>query len=152
MRRTEARGFGVLELLIAIAVGAVIIALVIPALERYQKVRELRQASRQLLSNVRLAQQQAITLDENVRLAYTAGPPSRYSIEKLDGSGLRHVDLPVAVEVTGSYVVGTPLEFRPSGAPLAAGEFCLTEGTQWFRLDVNAGTGRAQLTEAAACP
>jgi len=150
--RIDARGFGVLELLMAIAVGAIIVALVMPALERYQKVRDLRHASRQLLSDVRLAQQQAVTLDEQVRLIYTAGPPSRYSIEKLDGSGLDHTDLPAAVTVTGSYTAA-PLEFRASGAPVASGEFCLTEGTQWFRLDVNAGTGRAQLTEeAAACP
>ena len=151
MSRIDARGFGVLELLMAIAVGAIIVALVMPALERYQKVRYLRHASRQLLSDVRLAQQQAVTLDEQVRLIYTAGPPSRYSIEKLDGSGLAHTDLPAAVTVTGSYTAA-PLEFRASGAPVASGEFCLTEGTQWFRLDVNAGTGRAQLTEAAACP
>ena len=152
MSRIDARGFGVLELLMAIAVGAIIVALVMPALERYQKVRDLRHASRQLLSDVRLAQQQAVTLDEQVRLIYTAGPPSRYSIEKLDGSGLDHTDLPAAVTVTGSYTAA-PLEFRASGAPVASGEFCLTEGTQWLRLDVNAGTGRAQLTEeAAACP
>ena len=151
MNRIDARGFGVLELLMAIAVGAIIVAMVIPALERYQRIRELRQASGQLLANVRLAQQHAITLDENVRLVYVAGPPGRYSIEKLDGSGLAHTDLPAAVTVTGSYTAA-PLEFRASGAPVASGEFCLTEGTQWFRLDVNAGTGRAQLTEAAACP
>lgn len=151
MSRIDARGFGVLELLMAIAVGAIIVALVMPALERYQKVRDLRHVSRQLLSDVRLAQQQAVTLDEHVRLVYTAGPPSRYSIEKLDGSGLKHAVVPVAVAVTGSYAA-TPLEFRSSGAPLAPGEFCLTEGTQWIRLDVSAGTGRAELAEAAGCP
>lgn len=151
MIRPGERGFGVLELLIAIAVGAVIVAMVIPAVERYQRVRELRQTSRGLLSNVRLAQQQAVALDENVRLVFAAGPPGRYSIEKLDGSGLRRVDVPSGVTVSGSYTL-TPLEFRSSGAPVASGEFCLTEGTQWFRLDVNAGTGRAQLAEVTACP
>ena len=151
MRRRDARGFGAIELLIAIAVGALLVALVMPALGRYQRVRELRQISQQLLANVRFAQQQAITLDENVRLVYTAGPPERFSTETLDGGGLRHLDVPAAVAVSGSYA-GTPLEFRASGAPIASGQYCLTEGTQWFRLDVSPGTGRAQLSEVAACP
>lgn len=147
----DRRGFAALELLIAIAVGALIVALAIPALERYQRLRDLRQSGRQLLAAVRLAQQQAGTLDEDVRLVYTAGPPARYTIERLDGTGLHHAVLPAGLMLSGSYA-GTPLQFRPSGAPVAPGEFCLTEGTQWLRLDVSPLTGRASLTEAAACP
>jgi prepilin-type N-terminal cleavage/methylation domain-containing protein len=145
------RGFAALELLIAIAVGALIVALAIPALERYQRLRDLRQSGRQLLAAVRLAQQQAATLDEDVRLVYTAGPPPRYAIERLDGTGLYRSELPSGLMLSGSYAA-VPLQFRPSGAPVAPGEFCLTEGTQWLRLDVSAGTGRAQLEEAASCP
>ena len=145
------RGFAALELLIAIAVGALLVALVIPSLERYQRGRELRHSAQQLLGAVRLAQQQAVTRDEDVRLVYTAGPPGRYAIERLDGTGLHHAVLPTALTVTGSYVV-TPLQFRPTGTPLAGGEFCLTEGTRWLRLDVSAGTGRAQLAEVSSCP
>lgn len=148
-RRRE--GFAALELLIAIAVGALLVALVMPSLERYQRAREMRQSARQLLAAVRLAQQQAVTGDEDVRLVYTAGTPGRYAIEKLDGTGLHHAVLPAGLTITGSFAA-TPLQFRPTGAPLAAGEFCLTEGTRWLRLDVSAGTGRAQLTEVASCP
>jgi type II secretory pathway pseudopilin PulG len=144
-------GFAALELLIAIALGALIVALAIPALERYQRLRDLRQSGRQLLGVVRLAQQQAGTLDEDVRLVVAAGPPARYTIERLDGTGLHHGELPAAVALSGSYAA-TPLQFRPSGAPVAPGEFCLTEGAQWLRLDVSALTGRAGLAEAAACP
>jgi len=151
MRRLDARGLGMLELLLALALGAAIVVLVLPALTRYQQVRDLRHASRQLLSDVRLAQQQAQTLDENVRLVYSSGPPSRYTLEKTDGSPLKQTDLPATVVLSGAYTV-TPLEFRPSGGPVAAGEFCLTEGTQTFRLEVTAGTGRAQLSEVASCP
>jgi len=151
MRRLDCRGLGMLELLFALALGAALVVLVLPALQRYQQVRELRHASRQLLSDVRLAQQQAQALDENVRLVYTSGPPSRFTMQKTDGTPLKHTDVPVAVTVAGVYVL-TPLEFRPSGAPLAGGEYCLTEGTQVVRLDVSGETGRVQLAEVASCP
>lgn len=145
------RGFAALELVIAIAVGALIVALAIPALERYQRLRDLRQTGGQFLAAVRLAQQHAATLDEDVRVVYTAGPPGRYTIERLDGTSLHRGELPPALTVSGSYAAAA-LQFRPSGAPVVPGEFCLTEGTQWLRLDVSAGTGRARLAEAASCP
>jgi len=140
-----------LELLLALALGAAVVVLVLPSFARFQQVRDLRHAGRQLLSDVRMAQQHAQTLDENIRLVYSTGPPPRYTVQKADGSPLKQTDLPATVTVTGSYVA-TPLEFRPSGAPVAAGEFCLTEGTQILRLEVTAGTGRAQLSEVTACP
>ncbi|MDQ7843055.1 MAG: GspH/FimT family protein [Armatimonadota bacterium] len=151
MRRLDARGLGMLELLLALALGAAVVVLVLPSFARYQQVRDLRHAARQLLADVRLAQQHAQTLDANVRLVYAPGPPSRYTLEKADGSPLKQTEVPATVTVSGSYIA-TPLEFRPSGAPAAAGEFCLTEGTQILRLDVAAGTGRAQLSEVTSCP
>jgi type II secretory pathway pseudopilin PulG len=149
--RDGVRGVTALELLIVVAVGALLIILVVPALERYQRVRELRQSAQVLLAAVRLAQQQAATLDEEVRLVYTAGPPGRYTVETLGGAGLHHGELPASIAVSGTFAA-TPLRFRPSGAPVAAGEFCLTEGTRWYRLDVSAQTGRAVLAEVTACP
>ncbi|HXF81154.1 MAG TPA: GspH/FimT family pseudopilin [bacterium] len=149
--REGARGVSALELLIAVAVGAVLVIVVAPALERYQRLRELRQGAQLLLAAVRLAQQQATTLDEEVRLVYAAGPPGRYTVETLGGAGLHHGELPAAVAVSGTFAA-TPLRFRPSGAPVAAGEFCLTEGTRWYRLDVSPQTGRAALGEVASCP
>lgn len=152
MSRTESAGIGVIEILIALVLMGVMIVLLLPTLERYQKLRDLRHASRQLLADVRLTQQHAITLDENVRLLYAGGPPGSYTVEKaVDGSDLKHVTLPASVTVGGSFAF-TALQFSATGAPATPGEFCLTEGTQIFRLDVAAATGRAQLSEVAACP
>lgn len=144
-------GVGVLELLVAIFVAAMIVVFVMPSLENYQKLRDLRQASRQLASDLRLTQQYAGTLDEPVRLTYTASPAPGYTIAKSAGGQLKSAALPVTISVSGSYASG-PAEFIASGAPTAAGEFCLTEGTQIMRVDVTAGTGRVQVTEVATCP
>jgi len=150
--RAAATGIGVIEILIAVVLMGVMIVLLLPTLERYQKVRDLRHASRQLLADVRLTQQHAITLDENVRLLYTGGAPGSYTVEKVsDGSDLKHVALPASVTMDGSFAA-TALQFSATSAPAAPGEFCLTEGTQTFRLDVAAATGRAQLSEVTTCP
>lgn len=152
MSRADAAGIGVIEILIAVVLMGVMIVLLLPTLERYQKLRDLRHASRQLLADVRLTQQHAITLDENVRLLYAGGTPGSYTVEKVsDGADLKHVTLPASVSVGGSFVA-TALQFSATGAPAVPGEFCLTEGTQTFRLDVAAATGRAQLSEVTTCP
>lgn len=152
MNRPEAAGIGVIEILIAVVLMGVMVVLLLPTLERYQKIRDLRHASRQLLADVRLTQQHAITLDENVRLAYAGGTPGSYTVEKVaDGTDLKHVTLPASVAVGGSFA-STALQFSATGAPAVPGEFCLTEGTQTLRLDVTAATGRARLSEVTTCP
>lgn len=152
IRRPDAAGIGVIEILIAVVLMGVMVVLLLPSLERYQKIRDLRHASRQLLGDVRLAQQHAVTLDENVRLVYTAGTPGSYTVEKVsDGSDLKQVTLPAAITVSGSFA-STALQFSATGAPAAPGQFCLTEGTQIIRLDVAAATGRAALSEGITCP
>lgn len=152
VNRPDGAGIGVIEILIAIVLIGVMTVLLLPSLERYQKVRELRHASRQLLSDVRLTQQHAVTLDENVRLVYAAGTPGSYTVEKVsDGGDIKQVTLPTGVTVSGSFA-STALQFSATGAPAAPGQFCLTEGTQIIRLDVAAATGRAILTEVTTCP
>jgi len=151
-RRGADAGVTFLELLVALFLVTIMAALLLPTLERYRRVRELRQTARQLLADVRLAQQQAVALDENVRVVYTAGPSPEYAIEKSsDGTALKHVPVPATLTISGSFATA-PLEFSPTGAPAAAGEFCLTEGTQYYRLDVAAATGRATLQEVTGCP
>ncbi|MBI2247869.1 MAG: hypothetical protein HYU65_08055 [Armatimonadetes bacterium] len=144
-------GIGVIEILFVIMVIGLLAVVSLPQLERYQAARDLRHSARQMSGDLRLAQQFAITQDERFRLVYVAAPSS-YTIQRsADSTVMKAADLPPSVTVTGSYA-GTPVEFAATGAPSAPGEFCLSDGTQILKVDVQPATGRVQISEVVTCP
>ncbi|HET6780481.1 MAG TPA: hypothetical protein VFH67_00095 [bacterium] len=145
-------GIGLLEILFVIMLLGLTTVVALPQLERYMTARDVTHSARQLGGDVRATQQFAITQDERFRLVYTAVPSPAYTIQKSsDGSVVRQADLPVTITVTGSFAT-TPVEFTPTGAPVASGEFCLTNGTLIRRIDVRPATGRISVSEVSACP
>lgn len=149
--RDEA-GIGLLEILFVIMLLGLMTVVALPQLERYMTARDVTHAARQLGGDVRATQQFAITQDERFRLVYNAGPNPAYTIQKSsDGSVVRQADLPATITVTGSFAA-TPIEFNPTGAPVASGEFCLTNGTLIRKVDVRPATGRVSVSEVSVCP
>lgn len=149
---TREAGIGVIEILFVIVLIGVLAVIALPALVSYQASRDLRHAARQLNADLRLTQQFAITQDEKFRLVYTSAPASSYTIQKsADSTVVKSADLPPTITVTGSFVA-TPAEFAPTSAPIAAGEFCLSDGTATLKVDVQPATGRVQIAEVATCP
>jgi len=149
--RDEA-GIGLLEILFVIMLLGLMTIVALPQLERYITARDVTHSARQLVGDVRATQQFAITQDERFRLVYTALPSPAYAIQKSsDGSVVRQVDLPTTVTVTGSFAT-TPVEFTPTGGPVASGEFCLTNGTLIRKIDVRPATGRVSVSEVSVCP
>lgn len=145
-------GIGLLEILFVIMLLGLMTVVALPQLEGYLSVRDVTHAARLLGGDLRATQQFAITQDERFRLVYTALPSSAYAIQRSsDGSVVRQVDLPATVTVTGSFST-TPIEFTPTGAPVASGEFCLTNGTLIRRIDVRPATGRVSVSEVSTCP
>jgi type II secretory pathway pseudopilin PulG len=148
----HSRGIGVIEILVVIMVLGVMTVVALPQLERYMASRDLVHAARQLGGDLRLTQQYAITQDERFQLVYTTAPSSRYTIRKSSDSTLmKDADLPAGITITGSFA-STPAEFTSTGAPSAAGQFCLSDGTLILRVDVQPATGRVQITEVVSCP
>lgn len=145
-------GLGVIEILFVIMLLGAMTVVALPQLERYMATRDLTHAARQLGGDIRLAQQFAITQDERFRLVYTAALSSAYTIQRSsDGTIVKQADLPATVTVTGSFA-GIPVEFAATGAPVAGGEFCLTDGARILKVDVRPATGRVNISEVGACP
>ncbi len=142
-------GMGVLEVLVALVVAAVLVVAGLPPLQRYLALRDLEQTARAMGADLRLTQQYAVTQHEAFRLAYT---PPRYAIVRAsDGAVVKEVDVPPAVAVTSTFPSDT-VEFSPTGAPAAAGRFCLTDGANARRVEVLPATGRVFVQEVPSCP
>ncbi len=143
------QGFGILELLLVLAVGAILVVVALPHLQRYLALRDLEQTARLLGADLRLTQQYAVTQDEPYRLEYAA---PQYTLRRIsDGTATKIVDVPATVTVTTSFP-SNRVDFTATGAPVQAGVFCLTDGTATLKIDVLPATGRTQITEVSTCP
>jgi Tfp pilus assembly protein FimT len=143
------RGWGVVEVLVALTVAAVLVVVGLPPLQRYLALRDLEHAARGLGADLRLTQQYAVTQHEAFRLAST---PSGYAIIRAsDGTVVKQVDIPATVTVTSTFVADTA-EFAATGSPASAGSFCLTDGTNARKVEVLPATGSVSVQEVPSCP
>lgn len=147
-RRGQA-GLGVLEVLVALMVAAVLVVAGLPSLQRYLALRDVEHTARGLGVDLRLAQQYAVTQHEAFRLAFA--PPGYAIVRVSDGTAVKQVEVPASVTVTTTFPADT-VEFSPTGAPSSAGSVCLTDGTVARRVDVLAATGRVSVQEVPSCP
>ncbi len=146
--RTE-QGFGILELLLVLTVGAILVVVALPHLQRYLALRDLEQTARLLGADLRLTQQYAVTQDEPYRLEYAA---PQYTLRRIsDGTAAKIVDVPATVTVTTSFP-SNGVDFTATGAPVQTGVFCLTDGIATLKIEVLPATGRTQITEVSTCP
>jgi hypothetical protein len=115
----------------------------------YRSLLSLQALARSLAGDVRLTQQQAVARDENYRLVVTAGNPGYYRIERVaDSMVVRQVELPTDVILTQVGFNSNPVEFTPTGAPLATGSFCLTNTTGYsVTVKVRPATGRSEIID-----
>ncbi len=96
-RRGGGRGFSVIELLLVLSILVLIAALTLPAVERWQGERPIREASDQLLDQLRLARLQAIDQGQPVAFRYRLGS-SEFSIESGQPPLLIEDQLPETVQ------------------------------------------------------
>ena len=75
----HARGFSLIELMIALVVAGIILAAGMPAFGRYRDSMTLRQANAQLVQDIRRARQLAVTRRAPVVIQFGA-PPSTTNI------------------------------------------------------------------------
>jgi type II secretory pathway pseudopilin PulG len=148
--KTE-QGISVLEVMVALAIGAMLALVALPNLQRYMALRDLQQTARFLGADLRLTQQYAVTQGETFRLAYVAAS-AQYQLSRLsDGTVVKLVAVPSTVTITSTFP-SAQADFSSAGAPAQSGMFCLTEGTATLKVDVLPATGRVQITETTPCP
>jgi prepilin-type N-terminal cleavage/methylation domain-containing protein len=81
--RTKSLGFTLIELLVAIAILAVLALIAIPAFSVWMPEYRLKQAARELYSNLQRAKMGAVRANEFWGVSFENGTPGRYRIYSL---------------------------------------------------------------------
>jgi type IV fimbrial biogenesis protein FimT len=113
------RGFTLLEMLVAVALSAILAAAALPSLAAMMRDWRLAAAARQLVLDLKVARMQAIAESTDHRLRLPV-PGSAYLRESREGSGAYAVDgppteLPRGIELAGCTANGGAVTFRPLG-------------------------------------
>ena len=92
-RREHVKGFTLLELMIIIAILTILGSLAIPAYSAWLPNYRLKNAARDLYSNMYLAKMLAIKENSSYKIIFTTTGDNRYVIERPDGSFEKEVYL-----------------------------------------------------------
>src|SRR3989338_11560814 len=115
------RGFSVIELLVVSGLMVLIISVSLPLLASYQKTTKLRNEARALATNLRLAQQKAIT--EQIIYKVLFPDDASYQIVN-NGTGDVFKTVEMEAEVTLNEITGftdDTIRFTATGAVVEAG-------------------------------
>jgi type IV fimbrial biogenesis protein FimT len=112
--KTLARGFTMIELIVVLAIAALLAAAVTPMINEYSVNSRLREAGSLLLADALYAQSEALKRNERVRLDVTSAGLKVTVVSSNDQ--LRQRDFPPDV-----YAAGMSLEFGGAGRPATFG-------------------------------
>ena len=167
------QGFSLIELLMGLAIGAIVLLLVSPAFATLRESSHRDQAAQSLLDGLRNARTLAITRNQSVVIHGINGDWSQgwRIILDISGNGAKDSSNPLLVEhaseakvpVVGNWLVSRYIRFSSLGQPLMPGRafqagtlhICSNHEPVSQRQIVLAATGRVRLssqeTEQALC-
>ncbi len=162
------QGFSLVELLMGLAIGAIVLSLVSPALATLKESNQRQQAAESLINGIRNARSQAITRNQSVVIHGIDGDwrLGWRIILDVSGKGAEDSSNPLLVEhasdgqvpIVGNWFVSRYIRFSSLGQPLMPGRafqagklhICSTrEPVSQLQL-VLAATGRVRLTSEKA--
>jgi prepilin-type N-terminal cleavage/methylation domain-containing protein len=142
-RRT---GFSLLETLVVLSILGIVLAVALPSYSRYASTQRARAISHVLASDLRVAQQEAMTRRSAISVTFFAADPlcSGSAPSYVIGdprAAVKRACLPA--DVTWDPVPSRPIAFQPTGAPGASATLSAasTRSGRRFRVGVAAGTG-----------
>jgi type IV fimbrial biogenesis protein FimT len=146
MGRTRTRGFTMVELLIVMAIAAVLASLAAPSFSELFARRRLEGAATDLSTDLHFARSQAVSDRAQVTLVTTG---TQYTITNAAGATLKTVVLPANVTATNAVtVVYDPLRGMITGAAQQI-DLASTRTAAALRLNVNT-MGRVNLCSPSA--
>jgi type IV fimbrial biogenesis protein FimT len=162
------QGFSLIELLMGLAIGAIVLSLVSPAFAAFSESTHREQAAQSLLEGIRNARTLAITRNQSVVIHGINGDWSQgwRIILDISGKGPQDSSNPLLVEhasdgrtpIVGNWAVSRYVRFSSLGQPLMPGRafqagtlhICSAREPVSQRQLVLAATGRVRLTSTKA--
>ena len=88
MRIRKGNGFTLVELMIVIAVMGIMTAIAIPSYQTFMAQRRLNGAAREVMSDLMAARMKAIKVNRDVRVDFSTGGGSQYTIDVGDAEAV----------------------------------------------------------------
>ena len=131
--RNKNKGFTLIELMIAVALMAILVALSIPAFGRYLQSWRLNGETDQLASMMRSARSAAVSKHVNTVFVFDTNNDNYYYFEDADGDGTKDVseystetiDLPPGIILQGHTLSQAKIFFGPKGNANESGTITL---------------------------
>jgi len=150
-RKTLQRGFSLIELIIAISIFAILLAIGIPYFMKSRANTSLRTQAKELKTSLEYARSQAKSSGSNTQMLFN-GPTnevSGYNILDSTGRVVKSTVFEggVYADITG--LSGTPLEYSPNGSSAEDGNILVKSRNtnKYFTLTLVKTTGLVKITE-----
>ena len=120
-------GFTLIELVVAISLIAILFSISIPAFSLWNSSIKLSSSQKELISNLRLTQQKAITTQINHSVNFNTDTNSYFIIKKDDGKILETVFQKNTISFSSINLnpSSSEIEFNASGVPSSTGEISI---------------------------
>ncbi|MEW6684806.1 MAG: prepilin-type N-terminal cleavage/methylation domain-containing protein [Candidatus Edwardsbacteria bacterium] len=121
-QKANKRGFTLIELLVVITIIGITMAFAVPSLISQLPNYRLSSARRQILGDLRLCRQKAITEGNNFSVQFNQPAPNHYRIANLATAQITTKRLPVGITITGAaFGDADTVIFRANGSVVRGG-------------------------------
>jgi prepilin-type N-terminal cleavage/methylation domain-containing protein len=87
MKQIGQKGFSLVEVLITIGIIAIVAAIAIPNLQRYATNSRLKSAARDIMGDIFIGKERAISENRRYRIAFNIAPANTYTVEQCNNTG-----------------------------------------------------------------
>lgn len=131
------RGFTILEIIIAIAIIGIVMGLSIPLIKNLDPGLKLSSAASELVGNLRLAQQMAIS--QQIKYGVKLLPPLSYELIKVESSTttIKTVLLKEGVTIESIIsIADNTIVYNPIGEPSSSGMINLSKDKKESKIEI----------------
>lgn len=147
-RRSPEHGFSLLEIIVALVIAGLLLAVIVPSLAGALEQAKLKATARTLAATLRLARERAIAQGGNAVVLVDVAK-RRYGLEgsghsRLIADGIHITVVAAGAERSGRSAIG--IRFFPDGTA-TGGRITLARGSQHYDVDVDWLTGRVRIED-----
>lgn len=151
MNHKKANGFSFVEIIVVVALLAIVLGIGVPYYFKSQANAKLRSAAAELQADLELARSQAKNDGSDVTVTYEGSrdQASGYSLADSNGRTVKSAAFDGSVYADFTGLSGTDLEFRSNGACSVSGNIMVRSGNtnKYFEIQLTSVTGMVKITE-----